>query len=85
MAAGGVPLLLFEKRAGMDFWRKQQNGCRQGLIVAFCEKSKNGFLAEAAKWLPAGSHCCFLRREQEWIFGGSNKMAAGRVALLLLI
>ena len=26
----------------------------------FSEKSKNGFLSEAAKWSPPGSHCCFL-------------------------
>ena len=84
MAAGGVSLLLFEMRAGMDFWRKQQNGGRRGLIVAFRDASRNGFLAEATKWQLAGSHCCFLRREQEWIFGGSSKMAAGRSLLMRL-
>ena len=35
MVAGWGSLLLFEMGAGLDFSRKQQNGCRQGLIVAF--------------------------------------------------
>ena len=58
MAACGVSLLLFRKKAGMDFWRRQQNVSLRGLSVAFREEGRNGFLAEAAKWPPSGSHCC---------------------------
>ena len=83
MAAGRVPLLLFIVRAGMEVGRKQQNDRRPGLIVAFCGESRNGSWAEATKWLQARSHCCFLSWKQEWELGGSSKMAAGRVPLLL--
>ena len=83
MATDRVPLLLFVLEAGMGPRRKQQNGSRLGLIVAFCRERKNRARAEATKWQPPGSHCCFLLWRQEWDLGGSNKMAAARVPLLL--
>ena len=61
MAAGRVPLLLFIVEAGMGVGWKQQNGRRPGLIVAFYRGSRNGTLAEAAKWPQTGFHCCFLK------------------------
>ena len=49
MAAGGGSLLLFVVEAGMGPGRKQQNGSRPGLIVAFCFGGRNGTKAEATK------------------------------------
>ena len=83
MAAARVSLLLFVLEEGMGPARKQQNGSRSGLIVAFYRGRRNGTKAEAAKWQPMGSHCCFLSWRQEWVLRGSNKMAAARVSLLL--
>ena len=85
MAAARVPLLLFYVEERIEPGRKQQNGSRPGPIVAFFRGRKNRTQAEAAKWQPPGSHCCFLSWKQEWDQGGSNKMTAGGVLLLLSV
>ena len=85
MTAGGGSLLLFVVEAGMGPRRKQQNDSRPGLIVAFFRGRKNRARAEATKWQPSGSHCCFLFWRQEWDPGGNSKMATAWVTLLLFL
>ena len=58
MVAGWGSLLLFEKRAGLDFWRKQQNGDWRGLFVASREKSRIRITKEAAEMPHPGHFCC---------------------------
>ena len=65
MATAGGSLLLFFVEERMESGRKQQNGSQWGPIVAFCCGGRNGAWAEATKWRPPGSHCCFLLWRQE--------------------
>ena len=65
--------------------RKQQNGDCLGPIVAFFRGGRNGAQTEATKWQQIRSHCCFLLWRQEWDQGGSNKMVAAGVSLLLFV
>ena len=85
MAAARVSLLLFVVEAGMEPRQKQQNDSRLGHIVAFCRGGRNGTCAEATKWQPIRSHCCFLFWKQEWSQGGSSKVAADGGSLLLFV